>query len=357
MGLIRWGLAAAGVVTALVVGVAPALMPGITEVEAAFTAPRRSTVDAQPIAAFHPSTPDQRRFGDLEFLGGLVLKSHDRAFGGLSGLRTLDQGRTLLAISDEGSWFTARLDLDASGRPLAVTDAVVAPLLDAERRPFRGKYSRDAESLTLRTVEGGFEARVGFERRHRVLAYRTTGKVEDLVRAPGKPLSIPVEIGALPANEGLEAIADTPTGAPLVLIAETPEPGATANPGWILGGPSPGRFRLATTDGFAVTDAAFLPSGDLLVLQRRLTWYGSFAMRIVRIAGSDLAHDRTVTGSLVYESEHGDEIDNMEGLAIDRAADGSTLITLISDDNFFWLQRTVLLRFRLAETPAKTLSN
>ncbi len=354
MGLIRWGLAAAAVCVALVVGVAPSLMPGTTEVEAAFTAPRGLTVEARPIAAFRPSEPERRRFGGLDFVGGLVLKSRDRAFGGLSGLRTLDHGRRLLAISDEGSWFTARLAADAAGRPTAVTDAIVAPLLDEARRPFRGKYSRDAESLTLRPVGDGWEARVGFERRHRVVAYRATGPVEDLVRAPGRAITIPVEIGALPTNEGLEAIADTLSGAPLVLIAETPGPGAETNPGWILGGSAPGRFRLATSDSFAVTDAAFLPSGDLLVLQRRLAWYGALAMRLVRVARADLVPGRVVTGDLVYESTGGDEIDNMEGLAVDVDTDGATLITLVSDDNFFWLQRTLLLRFRLVDSSAKT---
>lgn len=356
MGLIGRGSIFVGIAAVLGLGVVPALSPvPSSPVEAAFTAPHDLAVEAVPIRSFRPSDPDRRRFGALQFLGGLTLSSHDRAFGGLSGLRTLDQGRRLVAISDEGSWFTARIDTDADGHPRAVTDAVVAPLLDDARRPFRGKYSRDAESLTLRRTADGFEARVGFERRHRVLAYRTTGDVGGLVEAPGRSIPIPVEIGALPDNEGLEAIADTATGTPpLVLIAERPEPGATANPGWIVDGPASGRFRLATTDDFAVTDAAVLPSGDLLVLQRRLAWYGAFAMKIVRLAATDLVPGRVATGTTVYESSRGDEIDNMEGLAVDTAADGSILVTLISDDNFFWLQRTVLLRFRLLDAAPKT---
>jgi hypothetical protein len=39
------------------------------------------------------------------------------------------------------------------------------------------------------------------------------------------------------------------------------------------------------------------------------------------------------------------QIDNMEGLAVHRAGDGATVLTLISDDNFSPLQRTVLLQF------------
>jgi hypothetical protein len=42
-------------------------------------------------------------------------------------------------------------------------------------------------------------------------------------------------------------------------------------------------------------------------------------------------------------------VDNMEGVAARRGADGETLIYLISDDNFNALQRTLLLMFALEE--------
>ena len=42
-------------------------------------------------------------------------------------------------------------------------------------------------------------------------------------------------------------------------------------------------------------------------------------------------------------------IDNMEGIAVSRSADGETRLTLISDDNFRRdMQRTLLLQFALA---------
>ncbi|WP_368773282.1 esterase-like activity of phytase family protein [Pseudomonas sp. MPR-R2A5] len=43
----------------------------------------------------------------------------------------------------------------------------------------------------------------------------------------------------------------------------------------------------------------------------------------------------------------GQQIDNMEGISIHRAADGAMVLTLISDDNFSPLQRTILLQFAL----------
>ena len=310
---------------------------------------RPIVVTARPIEAFRPSEPTLRRFGPLEFLGGLVLASDDPEFGGLSGLRTADHGRELLAITDEGNWLAARLATDDAGRPTAIADVEMAPILDDAGRRLRGKRWADAESLTVHRVDGALEARVGFEGRHRVTAHRGGTDPRSIMTAPGRPVAVPAEIAGLARNEGLEAIADGPAGNPLVLIAEAPDAGASTIPGWIVGGPAPGRFRLATTDGFAATDAAFLPSGDLLVLQRRLSFFGGFSMRLVRIAAADLRPGATVVGQLLLASQGGDEIDNMEGLAVDTAPDGTTLVTLISDDNFFWLQNTVLLRFRLVD--------
>lgn len=324
---------------------------GPAEVEAAIPAAHPIVVESRPIDAFRSLDAGRTRFGALEFLGGLTLTSRDRAFGGWSALRSFDHGRRLLAVGDEGSWLSARLDTDPSGRPIAVHEATIAPLLDADRRPFRGKWDRDAESLTLRFADGVWQARVGFERHHRILAYRAATP-DDLSTAPGRPVAIPSDIRRLRPNEGLEALADRPDGR-LVAIAETAAPGTTSNPGWILDGGDVARFRLAAHDRFAVTDAAFAPSGDLLVLQRRIAWWGRPEMRLVRVPARDLLADRTIEPEVLLTSGPFDEIDNMEGLAVDVAPDGGAIVTLISDDNFFWLQRTVLLRFRLRDEAAE----
>lgn len=42
-----------------------------------------------------------------------------------------------------------------------------------------------------------------------------------------------------------------------------------------------------------------------------------------------------------------DEIDNMEGLAVNRNARGETILSLLSDDNFSPLQHNLLLQFAL----------
>ena len=43
------------------------------------------------------------------------------------------------------------------------------------------------------------------------------------------------------------------------------------------------------------------------------------------------------------------EIDNMEALGVHRDGAGRTILTVMSDDNFNPLQRTLLLQFALTE--------
>jgi hypothetical protein len=44
----------------------------------------------------------------------------------------------------------------------------------------------------------------------------------------------------------------------------------------------------------------------------------------------------------------GYQIDNLEGLSINRAHNGDVVLTMVSDDNFSRLQRTILLQFTLS---------
>ena len=52
-------------------------------------------------------------------------------------------------------------------------------------------------------------------------------------------------------------------------------------------------------------------------------------------------------GPVLIEADMGYQIDNMEGLSVHRAANGDIVLTLVSDDNFSVIQRTILLQFTL----------
>ena len=93
---------------------------------------------------------------------------------------------------------------------------------------------------------------------------------------------------------------------------------------------------------------AFLPDGDLLLLERQFGLFTGFRTRIRRIAADALRPDASVSGPVLFESGASHEIDNTEGLAVHRQ-DGETILSLISDDNFSSLQRTVLVEFALVD--------
>ena len=68
-----------------------------------------------------------------------------------------------------------------------------------------------------------------------------------------------------------------------------------------------------------------------------------------RIALGEIKPGAVVDGPVLFDVDLGYEIDNMEGLSVHRSASGEVVLTLISDDNFSAVQRTLLLQFTLAE--------
>jgi hypothetical protein len=302
------------------------------------------TVRASPIAGFSRREPSQTRFGALEFLSGLVLTSSYRGFGGLSALRLDAAGERFTALSDKGDWFTGRLVY--RGRTLAgLDDVVAAPILGGDGRPVAARGWFDTESLTL----DGDVAYVGIERVNQILRFDRFG--QDGVRARGQAIPVPREILNLPHNKGLEALVfvprDRPLGGTLIAISERGLDAAGNLQAFLIGGPSPGQFSLRRRNDFDVSDAALLPSGDLLVLERKFNLIDGVRIRIRRVALAAIAPGAVVDGEAIFDADLDDEVDNMEGIAVHRTADGDILLTMISDDNFSLLQRTLLLQFRL----------
>ena len=164
---------------------------------------------------------------------------------------------------------------------------------------------------------------------------------------------LPPAARKLPFNKGLEALVVVPKGLPLAgtLIAIS-ERGLDADGniiGFLIGGKTPGQFSIRRTDNFDVSDAVLLPSGDLLVLERKFSWLGGIGIRIRRIPLTSLAPGAVVDGPTIFEADLGNEIDNMEGIDAHVTPEGDTVLTLVSDDNFSMIQRNLLLQFTLME--------
>ena len=303
-------------------------------------------VTAKPIGEFLAGET-QTRFGALEFRGGLDLTSTNRDFGSWSGLDFAADGKTIYAIADSGFWLRARL-VEDNGRLVGIEQAAIAPMLDHDGSPLVGKHNSDAEGLRI-VQRGGCEiALVSFEQVAGVAVYAAD---PDLAHARRADIQLPAFVNNLRRNQGLEAIAVAPAGSPLagatVVIAERSLDAAKNHRGFILSGPLTGAFSLRRVGDFDVTDAAFQPDGDLIVLERHFALADGLAMRIRRVPGRTIRPGALVDGDILVQSAEFEQIDNMEGLALRTGPGGETLLTLISDDNHSLLQRTLLLQFAI----------
>jgi hypothetical protein len=308
-------------------------------------------VHANQLVNFQPTRPDMRRFGDLKYRGGLVLTSPSPHFGGWSGLVMDADGKRLLSISDTGPWMCANVEYDDAGAPAALTHARIGPLRAVGGRPLRIKREQDAESLVL--VDGSLERGnllIGFEHIHRIGRFDVVGGE---IQAPTGYLRLPAEAARMSPNQGLEALAVLRAGplkGAVVAFAERFTRGSGYHTGWIWVDGQPQRIQLQDIDGFNITDAAGLPDGGLLVLERYFRWSTGVKMRIRRLTPGEIKPGAKLTGRVVCEADQGCEIDNMEGIAVHPGARGETIVSIISDDNFnHFLQRNVFLQFTLLE--------
>ena len=332
---LRRGLAVAAALLVL------ATIPPVAQAQRTGDSIQRIEIRSQAIEAFDPRDVGRKNFGALTFRGGLILESSHRAFGGLSGLRVAADGR-FLSVTDKGYWLRGRI-VARDGRPIAIADAEMAPILGPDGRPLNRRGWYDAEALAW--DDGAVY--VGIERVHEIVRF---DYAKDGLRARGQPIAAPPGVKTLPRNQGIECLAVAPAGTPLAgtLIALS-ERGLDAG-GNLLGfliGASGGTFALKRSDEFDVSDCAVTPRGNLLVLERRFSWTSGLAMRIRGVPLAALKPGALVDGRQLIIADMAHQIDNMEGLSVHRSADGALVLTMVSDDNFSPLQRTLLLQFTL----------
>ena len=311
--------------------------------ELSVPAPVPIEVNARPIPFFDPLNHSHRRFGALDYRSGLVLTSRFPGFGGLSALRLDAKGERFIAVSDKGSWFTGRIRYQ--GRDMAgLAEVEAAPLLGPDGRPITARGWFDSEAIAL----DGSIAYVALERVNQVLRYDLA---KGFTRARGEVVPLPSAARRLPFNKGIEALVVVPKGLPLagtlIALSERGLDGKGNLIAFLLDGASPRQFSVHRTDGYDISDAVVLPPGDLLVLERKFSWFAGVGIRIRRIALTTIVPGALVDGPVIFEADLGLEIDNMEGIDAHVTEQGETVLTLISDDNFSPIQRTLLLQFTL----------
>ena len=96
--------------------------------------------------------------------------------------------------------------------------------------------------------------------------------------------------------------------------------------GWIWSSAEANPILLADIGDFDIVDVAGLDDGGILVLERRFRWLEGMNMRIRRVSEGELVSGNVVKGEVLLEADLTSEIDNMEGLAVSRGSDGTTVL-------------------------------
>ncbi len=319
---------------------APVLVLGA--VVCANAEPRPLPVTAEPVALM-PEEPARSSVGELSYLGGIVLRAEDGAFGGISGLAVDPETLWAVMVTDSGSWIEGQLVFENS-RLTGLSNARIGPMLDTRGRASLNKRKGDAEAVER--VGDAFV--VSFENDHKLWRYAAPG-FDAPFATPAEDLGLPADFRGVPGNGALESVTVADGG--LVLLTERALDAGGDTRGWIgpvSGAPSRfGAFTLITDAPYSPTDMAALPGGDLLVLERSYSPFTGVMVQLRRMSGRALRPLARLPARTVAQLGRGYSVDNMEGLAVVPLASGQVLVLMISDDNFNATQKTILLAFTM----------
>lgn len=296
--------------------------------------PLSNMVRAERVDLF-PGQPARRRIGALTYLDGIVLHEQGRGIGGYSALSIV--GNRVTTVSDSGTV----LSFDwLGGQRLA--NVSYGSLLDGPGRGW-SKLDRDSESMARNPATG--TVWIGFEQANAIWRY-----TPDLRRSTGHVR--PAAMRKWEQNGGPETLVRLADGR-FLTIAETR---ADAKPGRrhailfsgdpVARGTRQSAFTYRPPAGMHPSDATELPDGRLLVLNRGVGLPHGFYNVLTVIDRAAIRPGADVSGREIARLEAPTIHDNFEGITATRE-NGRTILWLISDDNQFVLQRTLLLKFRL----------
>lgn len=284
-----------------------------------------------------PADPARVQLGGLRYLGGWALEGRHPAFGGFSAMAV--RGDRFILVSDKG--YVARFRFDGrqiSGPMIAALPTGPGNALD--------DGTRDSESMTV-----GRDGRVwiGFENYGQIWRY-----APGLGR--GETYSAPAAMAKWPGNKGAEAIVALADGRFLVMsegAREDSDPKGTSRALLFSGDPTRASARPAVIHyrpptGYSVTDAAQLSDGRIIILHRRFVLTEGIAAIVSIVPVDAFRKGRIVSGRIVARLASPLTVDNMEAIAVSTEG-GRQRIWIASDDNFYPIQRTLLMKFALDE--------
>ncbi len=281
-------------------------------------------VTCLPAAADHPRA---------QHLGSVRWQIDSPWFGGFSGIDMSRDGTHMTVVSDTAILLRARLERRDGAITAIVADKPVH-LKSAVGKKLRGKFA-DSEGLAI-ARDGTIH--VSFEGVARVARYdRPDSRAEVLPR--------PAAFRQLPHNGALEALAIDAAGH-LYTLPESGRDRDGAIPVFRWNGRAWSvPFTLPPRGRFLPVGADFGPDGRLYVLERAFNPPFGFRARLRRWTITPRGPTNEETLLQTATGTH----DNLEGVAIWRDDAGRLRATMVSDDNFFALQRTELVEYALPD--------
>src|SRR5690606_17276216 len=126
---------------------------------------------------------------------------------------------------------------------------------------------------------------------------------------------------ALPSNGGVEALAELPDGRVLAISEEGRTQSGEAL-AWLISDDGAETLSLPVSEDFKPTDAADLPNGDVLVLERRFSLLRGAAMRLRHIQAASIKPGGSMQAEVLAVIQPPMTVDNMEAVAAIPTGDG-----------------------------------
>ncbi len=255
-------------------------------------------------------------------------------FGGFSAIDITPDGSRFLTINDKSGFVFADVKRDDQDRIILVTAEIPDRFRDKNGKhyvPYRG----DTEGLAI--AEDG-TVFVSFEQYARVTKFTSPTALGQLLPRPEAFLT-------MHQNAALEALAIAKDGTLFTLPERPPANTTTFQVYRFQNGIWDQPFALPRRGFYLAVGADIGPDGRFYLLERRFHGLSGFSSRVRRfsIGLNQMDHEETL-----LETKPGQH-DNLEGMSVWRDKAGFLRLTMISDNNFLFVQRTEIVEYRVPD--------
>mgnify|MGYP005751729353 CR=1 FL=1 len=280
------------------------------------------------LALAGPASGDEARHA-----GTFIWREGGADFGGFSGIEVTDGGTRFHALTDRAHIFWGEILRDDEGRIREMRSEGSANLRGPRGAPLAPGHRGDSEGLA---IAGDGSIWVSFEGDHRVARYPAPDEPPTETHRPPDP-------PGASRNAGYEALALDDRGRPVIVPEGSASPDAPFPVLVLEGGSWRSLGAIPRRGRFLPVGSDFGPDGRFYLLERDFLGPLGFASRV----RSMILHEDGARDEIVLMQSSPLQYDNLEGISV--WDDGAQIrMTLISDDNFLFLQRTEVVEYVLA---------